>query len=100
MDVRELWQKKKGRGAMAMKFKRTGPIGGLSALLLAAVGCGTEMSSGEQPEQVGSTTEAFTCNTAYYQPICLSYCQGTCTDGSQIAACMSVCMGGYCNPYH
>src|SRR5688572_20819673 len=82
---------------MTMKFWRSGSTVALGALLLAAVGCSMETTSEEQEAEIGRATEAI-CDTSYYAPICLSQCQGSCTDGSAIASCMSVCMGGYCAP--
>jgi len=77
-----------------MTFKLLRSVGCAGALLLAAVGCNVETSS-EADGEIESTTQAL-CDTNYYVGICQRQCINGCTDGNVIAACMSVCIGGYC----
>ena len=84
---------------MAMTFRRLGSVCWAGALLLAALGCSVETSSGGE-EETESTTEAL-CDTAYYASVCQPQCTGGgCTDGSAIASCMSACIAAYCTPPH
>jgi hypothetical protein len=82
---------------MTMKFLRVGSIGGLGALLLAAVGCSVETSLEEQEEELGQTTQAVCGDYDAYVAACQARCVGTgCTDGSAMASCMSSCMADFC----
>jgi hypothetical protein len=80
---------------MATNSRRVGSIGFASALLLVAVSCSLETSSGE--EDIVSTTGAISCDPSPIVGVCQQQCVDSgCRDGSAIASCMNACIGVYC----
>jgi hypothetical protein len=79
---------------MAMTFRRARSICCVTAWLLATVGCSVERSSAG--EEIESTTGALSCDPTPIAGVCQHECTEYCHDGSAIASCMNVCIGGYC----